>query len=132
MHFRVSPPSENTARLRAEKRIQPRVAGLNTELNPDEVLFCDPQRDTPRTREICQKHQHFGTFLDTMLADVASETAHGETILKSSEEGGGQYDPSVFALIQRKRKRLKDAGARKDFDTALRRHSEGSSEHRSP
>ena len=49
MHFRVSPPSENTARLRAEKRIQPRDAGLNTELNPDEVLFCEELLTLART-----------------------------------------------------------------------------------
>ncbi|MCR4279308.1 MAG: hypothetical protein NUV78_01060, partial [Candidatus Zambryskibacteria bacterium] len=42
MHFRASPPSENTARKRAEMHRALRFAGLGSELNPDEVSFCDP------------------------------------------------------------------------------------------
>ena len=42
MHFRASPPSENTARLRAQMHANPLIAGLRSELNPTEVSFCDP------------------------------------------------------------------------------------------
>ena len=42
MHFRASPPSENTARLRARMNANPLWAGLRSELNPAEVSFCDP------------------------------------------------------------------------------------------
>ena len=41
MHFRASPPSENTARKRAEMHRALALAGLGSELNPDEVSFCD-------------------------------------------------------------------------------------------
>ncbi len=41
MHFRVSPPSENTARLRVEMSHALREAGHGSELNRDEVLICD-------------------------------------------------------------------------------------------
>ena len=40
MHFRASPPSENTARLRAQMHANPLIAGSRSELNPDEVSFC--------------------------------------------------------------------------------------------
>ncbi|MFA5942531.1 MAG: recombinase family protein [Candidatus Paceibacterota bacterium] len=42
MHFRASPPSENTARLRARIHASPPEAGLRSELNPTEVSICDP------------------------------------------------------------------------------------------
>ncbi len=41
MHFRASPPSENTARKRAEMHRALALAGLGSELNPTEVSFCD-------------------------------------------------------------------------------------------
>ncbi len=41
MHFRVSPPSENTARLRGKMHQTLREAGFGSELNPNEVLMCD-------------------------------------------------------------------------------------------
>ncbi len=41
MHFRVSPPSENAARLRAKMHQALRVAGHGSELNREEVSFCD-------------------------------------------------------------------------------------------
>jgi len=40
MHFRASPPSENTARLRAEMNRAAAFARLGSELNPNEVSFC--------------------------------------------------------------------------------------------
>ncbi|MCR4306404.1 MAG: recombinase family protein [Candidatus Yonathbacteria bacterium] len=42
MQFRASPPSENTARKRAEMNANPLIAGSRSELNPAEVSFCDP------------------------------------------------------------------------------------------
>ena len=42
MHFRASPPSENTARLRAEMQSRPRSGGATSELESWEVSFCDP------------------------------------------------------------------------------------------
>ncbi len=42
MHFRVSPPSENTARLRAKMNTNPLWAGLYSELSSEEVSLCDP------------------------------------------------------------------------------------------
>ena len=41
MHFRASPPSENTARKRAEMHRALALAGLGSELNPTEVSFCE-------------------------------------------------------------------------------------------
>ncbi len=41
MHFRVSPPSENAARLRAKMNTIPPWAGLYSELSSEEVSFCD-------------------------------------------------------------------------------------------
>ena len=48
MHFRASPPSENTARLRAEMQSRPRSGGATSELESWEVSFCD--LDGNRTR----------------------------------------------------------------------------------
>ena len=42
MHFRAPPPSENTARKRAQMHRAMAFAGLGSELNPTEVSFCDP------------------------------------------------------------------------------------------
>ena len=41
MHFRASPPSENTARKRAEMHRALALAGLGSEVNPTEVSFCE-------------------------------------------------------------------------------------------
>ena len=41
MHFRVSPPSENTARLRAKTNARPAFAGVHSELETWEVSICD-------------------------------------------------------------------------------------------
>ncbi len=42
MHFRISPPSENLARLRAKMHARPAFAGVRSELETWEVSFCDP------------------------------------------------------------------------------------------
>ena len=49
MHFRASPPSENLARLRAQMNTNPQGAGLCSELNPDEVSFCEDILTSART-----------------------------------------------------------------------------------
>ena len=41
MHFRVSPPSENTARLRAKTNARPAFAGVHSELETWEVSICE-------------------------------------------------------------------------------------------
>jgi len=41
MHFRASPPSENTARLRAQMHQALRCEVPDAELNPAEVSFCE-------------------------------------------------------------------------------------------
>jgi hypothetical protein len=41
MHFRIPPPSEYAALLRGKMHANPLLAGLRSELNPDEVLFCE-------------------------------------------------------------------------------------------
>ncbi len=48
MHFSASPPSENTARKRAQMNRALAFAGLGSELNPTEVSFCDPYGNRTR------------------------------------------------------------------------------------
>jgi len=49
MHFRVSPPSENAARLRAKMNTIPPWAGLYSELSSEEVSFCEELLTLART-----------------------------------------------------------------------------------
>ncbi len=49
MYFRVSPPFEHTARLRAEMSINPLWAGLYSELSSEEVSLCEELLTLART-----------------------------------------------------------------------------------
>ena len=49
MHFRVSPPSENTARLRAEIEPSRGFARLGSELTSEEVSKCEELLTLART-----------------------------------------------------------------------------------
>ena len=80
----------------------------------------DPQRHTVRTTEICQRRKRMDKFVDAMLGKQAANDVGGPVVRTTDEEGGGRYDPSVYALIQRKREKYKDTLERREFDAALR------------